>query len=122
MIETPNIWNTGLPLLIMGALGWLLPRMLVPEGTRSHQRVALGVVVSIVGLIAASALVLVAFDSAAYRGVMDVGGVMLATEIALRNSALFAVAWAPIVALSWFNMAQRVEVQRGRDMAQEDSA
>lgn len=122
MIETPNIWNTGLPLLIMGALGWLLPRMLVPEGTRSHQRVALGVVLSIVGLIAASALVLVAFDSAAYRGVMDVGGVMLATEIALRNSALFAVAWAPIVALSWFNMAQRVEVQRGKDMAREDSA
>lgn len=122
MIETPNIWNTGLPLLIMGALGWLLPRMLVPEGTRSHQRVALGVVLSIVGLIAASALVLVAFDSAAYRGVMDVGGVMLATEIALRNSALFAVAWAPIVALSWFNMAQRVEVQRGKDMAREDGA
>lgn len=122
MIETPNIWNTGLPLLIMGALGWLLPRMLVPEGTRSHQRVALGVVLSIVGLIAASALVLVAFDSAAYRGVMDVGGVMLATEIALRNSALFAVAWAPIVALSWFNMAQRFEVQRGKDLAREDGA
>lgn len=122
MIETPNIWNTGLPLLIMGALGWLLPRMLVPEGTRSHQRVALGVVLSIVGLIAASALVLVAFDSAAYRGVMDVGGVMLATEIALRNSALFAVAWAPIVALSWFNMAQWFEVQRGKDLAREDGA
>lgn len=120
MIETPNIWNTGLPLLIMGALGWLLPRMLVPEGTRSHQRVALGVVLSIVGLITAAALVLVAFDSAAYRGVMDMGGVMLATEIALRNSALFAVAWAPIVALSWFNMAQQVEVQRGKDMARRD--
>lgn len=117
MSDTPNIWNTGVPLVIMGALGWALPRMLVPDDTRAHGRVALGVAFSVLALIAVSALVLVAFDIAAYRRAMDMGGALLAAEVALRNSALFAVAWVPFAALSWFNMAQRVEVLRGKDMA-----
>ncbi|MEO0378725.1 MAG: hypothetical protein AAF252_00550 [Pseudomonadota bacterium] len=121
MTETPNIWNTGLPLLILGALGWVLPRMLVPEDTRSHSRVGAGVLFAAIVLIATSGLVLVAFDTPAYRSALDVGGMLLVAEIALRNSALFAIAWVPILALSWFNMAQRVEALRGRDMARGDS-
>lgn len=121
MTDTPNIWNTGLPLLILGILGWVLPRMLVPEDTRSHKRVALGVAFAVLTLIATSALILVAFDMPAHRSALwGGGGVFLVAEIALRNSALFAVAWVPMVALSWFNMAQRVERLRGKDMARGD--
>ena len=121
MIETPNIWNTGLPLLILGALGWVLPRMLVPETTRSHKRVGLGVLCAVLALIAISALILIAFDMPAYRSALwGGGGMLLVAEIALRNSALFAIAWVPMVALSWFNMAQRVERLRGEDMARGD--
>ncbi|MEM6373064.1 MAG: hypothetical protein AAF727_09845 [Pseudomonadota bacterium] len=120
MTETPNIWNTGLPLFILGVLGWVLPRMLVPEDTRSHIRVSVGVLCAVLMLIVTSALVLVAYDIPAYRIALD-GGALLAMEIALRNSALFALAWVPMVALSWFNMAQRVEALRGQDMARGQS-
>ncbi len=120
MTETPNIWNTGLPLVILGVLGWALPRMLVPEDTRSHRRVGLGVLGAVVTLIGAAALVLVAFDHAAYRSPMEVGGMLLVAEIALRSSVLFAFAWVPMLLLSWFNMAQRVEMLRGQDMARGD--
>ncbi|MEO9574746.1 hypothetical protein [Tateyamaria sp.] len=117
MTETPNIWNTGLPLLILGALGWLVPRTFVSTDTRSHGSVAVAVVASAIALVAISALVLVAFDTLAYQSAMAVGGAFLVAEIALRGSVLFAIAWGPMLLLSWFNLAQRVEVQRGKDMA-----
>lgn len=119
MIETPTIWNTGVPLLILGILGWVIPRILVTEATRSHVAVAVAVLCAVALLIAISALVLVAFDFTAYRQALQMGGVVLVAEIALRSSILFAVAWVPMVLLSWFNMAQRVEMWRGKDMASE---
>ncbi len=117
MTETPNIWNTGLPLLILGALGWFVPRTFVSTDTRSHGSVAVAVAASAIALVAISALVLVAFDRLAYQSAMAVGGAFLVAEIALRGSVLFAIAWVPMLLLSWFNLAQRVEVQRGKDMA-----
>ncbi|WP_299727753.1 hypothetical protein [uncultured Tateyamaria sp.] len=122
MTQAPNIWNTGLPLVILGVLGWVVPRMLVPEDTRSHKRVALGVLAAVVALIAIAALVLVAFDIPSYRTALAMGGAVLTGEIALRGSALFAIAWAPMLLLAWFNMAQRVEALRGEDMARGDGA
>jgi hypothetical protein len=115
--ETPNIWNTGLPLLILGTLGWFVPRTFVSTDTRSHGSVAVAVAASAIALVAISALVLVAFDTLAYQSAMAVGGAFLVAEIALRGSVLFAIAWVPMLLLSWFNLAQRVEVQRGKDMA-----
>ncbi len=118
--QEPTLWNTGVPLIILGVLGWVLPRMLVPVDTRSQKRVVLGVLFAVVMLVLVSALVLVAFDNAAYRSALDIGGPALVAEIALRGSALFAVSWVPMVVLAWFNMAQRVEVLRGQDMARGD--
>ena len=46
-------------------------------------------------------------------------GPLLVAEIALINAGLFAFAWVPMLLLSWFNMAQRVEFWRGRDAATE---
>lgn len=120
MSQEPTLWNTGVPLIILGVLGWVLPRMLVPVDTRSQKRVVLGVLFAVVMLVLVSALVLVAFDNAAYRSALDIGGPALVAEIALRGSALFAVSWVPMVVLAWFNMAQRVEVLRGQDMARGD--
>ncbi len=119
MIETPTIWNTGLPLLVLGALGWVVPRLLVSDMTRSHMAVAIAVICAVLFLVAFSALVLVALDVGAYQRALQMGGPLLVAEIALRNSLLFAVSWAPMLLLSWFNMAQRVERWRGRDLASE---
>lgn len=114
--------NTGLPLIILGVLGWFLPRMLVPDDTRSHRSVALAVICAALLLFAISAIVIVAFDFGSYVHAFDMGGPFLVAEIAVINSALFALAWVPMVLLSWFNMAQRVEFWRGKDLADGENA
>jgi len=119
VIETPTIWNTGLPLLVLGALGWVVPRLLVSEMTRSHMAVTAAIICAVLFLVALSALVLVALDVGAYQRALQMGGPLLMAEIALRNSFLFAVSWGPMLLLSWFNMAQRVEHWRGKDLASE---
>ena len=121
MSETPNIWNTGLPLLILGALGWALPRVLMFSDTRSHVHLSFVVLASVAALVVVSAMVLVAFDTPAYQNALAIGGVLLVAEIALRGSALFAIAWLPMLLLSWFNLAQRVETLRGQDIARGDA-
>ena len=119
MPETVTFWNTGVPLILMGVLGWILPRLLVPDDTRSHLAVSAAVLCGALLLVAISGAVLVAFDFGSYVHALDMGGVLLVAEIALINAALFAVAWVPMLLLSWFNMAQRVERWRGRDMSAE---
>ncbi|WP_299685494.1 hypothetical protein [uncultured Tateyamaria sp.] len=117
--DTITFWNTGVPLIILGVLGWVLPRMLVADDTRSHWSVCIAVLCAAILLVAASAAVLVAFDFGSYVHALDMGGAILVAEIALINAALFAVAWVPMLLLSWFNMAQRVEHWRGRDLSME---
>lgn len=117
MTNTITLWNTGLPLLIAGALGWVVPRFISPPKTRSHAKVAIAVAVSALVLVLLSAALFAATQPGKFARAAEMGGLFLAIEIAVRGSILFAVAWVPILLLCWFNMAQRVEYWRGRDMA-----
>lgn len=119
--HTITLWNTGLPLLIAGALGWVVPRFISPPQTRSHRKVAIAMAVSALVLIFISAGLFAALQPGKFAMAANTGGLFLTIEIALRGSILFAVAWVPILLLNWFNMAQRVEQWRGKDMAAGDS-
>ncbi|MEO0669397.1 MAG: hypothetical protein AAFZ99_15915 [Pseudomonadota bacterium] len=117
MTDTITLWNTGLPLTVAGALGWVVPRFISPPETRSHGKVAIAIGASAIVLILISAGLFAVVDLAKFARAAEMGGLLLAIEIALRGSILFAVAWVPMLLLCWFNMAQRVEYWRGRDMA-----
>ncbi|MEL6887633.1 MAG: hypothetical protein AAFO86_02885, partial [Pseudomonadota bacterium] len=112
-----TLWNTGLPLTVAGALGWVMPRFISPPETRSHGKVAIAIGASAIVLILISAGLFALVDLAKSARAVEMGGLLLAIEIALRGSILFAVAWVPMLLLCWFNLAQRVEHWRGRDMA-----
>ena len=118
--NTITLWNTGLPLLIAGASAWVLPRFIAPSRTRSHKKVAIAVGVSALVLIFVSAGLFAALQPGKFAMAADGGGLMLAIEIAVRGSILFAVAWVPILLLNWLSLAQRVEMWRGKDMARGD--
>lgn len=115
--DTITLWNTGVPLTIAGALGWAVPRFISPSRTRSHGTVAIAVGASALVLVLVSAALFAALQPGKFADAAEMGGLLLAIEIAVRGSILFAVAWAPIMLLSWFNLAQRVEHWRGKDMA-----
>ena len=115
--DTITLWNTALPLTIAGALGWVVPRFISPPETRSHGKVAIAIGASAIVLLLISAGLFAVVDLAKFARAAEMGGLLLAIEIALRGSILFAVAWVPMLLLCWFNMAQRVEYWRGRDMA-----
>ena len=117
MTDTITLWNTALPLTIAGALGWVVPRFISPPETRSHGKVAIAIGASAIVLILISAGLFAVVDLAKFARAAEMGGLLLAIEIALRGSILFAVAWVPMLLLCWFNMAQRVEYWRGRDKA-----
>ena len=116
--DTITLWNTGLPLLIAGALGWIVPRFISPPDTRSHRKVAIAIGASAIVLILVSADLFAALQPDKFARAAEMGGLFLAIEIAIRGSLLFAVAWAPIMLLCWLNLAQRVEHWRGKDMAE----
>lgn len=118
--DSITLWNTGLPLTIAGALGWLVPRFIAPSHTRSHKKVAIAVAASAVVLIFVSAGLFAALQSDKFASAAEMGGLFLAIEIAVRGSILFAVAWIPILLLCWLNLAQRVEHLRGKDMAERE--
>ncbi|MEM6760763.1 MAG: hypothetical protein AAF601_14905 [Pseudomonadota bacterium] len=117
---TITFWNTGLPLILAGALAWMMPRYIAPSETRSHTKVTIAVAASVIVLIFASAALFAAVEPAKFARAADMGGLFLAIEIAVRGSLLFAFAWAPVLLLNWLSMAQRVEAWRGHDMAKED--
>ena len=115
--DTITLWNTALPLTVAGVLGWVVPRFISPRETRSHGKgaIAIGASGSVLSLISAGLFAVV--DLAKFARAAEMGGLFLAIEIAVRGSILFAVAWVPMMLLCWFNLAQRVEYWRGRDMA-----
>ncbi len=115
--DSITFWNTGVPLIAAGALGWLVPRFISPPDTRSHKRVAIAVLASALVLVFLSAAMFAALQPAKFASAAEMGGLFLGIEIAVRGSILFAIAWVPILLLFWFNRAQRVEMLRGKDMA-----
>ena len=113
--------NTGLPLLILGALAVLLPQVLVPAATRSQGEAARGIVLSALAVLAAGVAVFAGLYAA--RGAA-VGQAAVAMPVAtalffLRLSGLAALFWGPVLALVWLGKAQGVERRRGEDAMRE---
>ncbi|MEO9894898.1 MAG: hypothetical protein ABJD13_09620 [Paracoccaceae bacterium] len=115
--------NTGLPLLIFAGVALTLPSLMVPRDTRSHTRVARGMIATAAVLVVFGPLVAMAFDSRplpagpadTYKGQVW----LLLYQFQFRASLTLALVWAPLLALVWFNASQRVEQLRGQDIVRE---
>lgn len=120
--EPISLLNTGVPLIVLGALAVLLPLMLVPRGTRKQWEVA-------VAIWGAAGLLLLA-GGAVFAAVYAVEGIGVGAAFGeaplatgwffVRQSGLAAVAWVPVLLLTWFGLAQRVEKRKGEDRVRED--
>ncbi|MGK7652191.1 hypothetical protein ACSQ76_07185 [Roseovarius sp. B08] len=113
--------NTGLPLLIIGGLAALLPWVLTPRGTRSHLRVLMSVLLSILLLLVASAGVFALFDKRSLLGGQTLAGQGIIAWMYLRSSLGAAAVWGPVLAFVWLGLAQRVERLKGEDMARREA-
>ncbi|MGK7754370.1 MULTISPECIES: hypothetical protein [unclassified Roseovarius] len=113
--------NTGLPLLIIGGLAALLPWVLTPRGTRSHGRVLVSVVLSVLLLLAASAGVFALFDKRSLLGGRTLAGQGIIAWMYLRSSLGAVAVWGPVLAFVWLGLAQRVERLKGEDMARREA-
>ena len=117
---TIDFWNTGLPLALIAGAAVLLPFVLIPWRTRSHRRVAVGILVSAVLMIGVSAGVSALFDKRGIAAGVEIMGLWPFVWFMIVSSLKSALLWVPVLGLFWFNAAQRVERLRGEDMARKD--
>jgi len=119
MIAEPiGLWNTGVPVVVLGALAMLLPRWLCPRETRSQGDVAV--------TIGASAGVLLLVGAGLFVLIYAVGGTDVSGAFGLApvSTSMFflwlsgfsAIVWVPILALAWLGLAQGVEKRKGEDV------
>ncbi|GAA3866783.1 hypothetical protein [Celeribacter arenosi] len=117
-----NFWITVvLPVALLAVLGWVLPHVLAPRGTRSHRQLARAVLIS--------AVVLVIVGAALFAALRILGGGASLTLIEVRpfavmwyfliRSAYAVLIWGPILALSWYSLARQIEDARARDIVRQ---
>lgn len=111
--------NTGLPVILLCGLAALLPRPIAGRSTRRQADLVKAVVI-VAAITLATGLVL--FALIYVTSGVPVGAAMAKAPGAtisffLRRSALAAIAWAPILALTWYVLAQGVERRKGADQA-----
>ena len=113
--EPIGLLNTGLPLVLLAGLAFVLPRLLVRTGTRSHWEVAVGVWASAGFLLLAGAGVFgVVYGLRGVGVTAALAEAPLATAwFFLRLSGFAAVVWVPVLGLVWLGMAQRVGRRKG---------
>ncbi|MGB5558928.1 MAG: hypothetical protein WBN04_13065 [Paracoccaceae bacterium] len=122
--EPIGLLNTGLPVAVLSALAALLPRVFIERDTRSQRRLAVGIFSTALSLFVLGAAIFGVVY--ALRG-SPVGAALTQTPFAsmmvlLRLSALSAIIWLPILALTWFSAAQSVERRRGEDIMRGNGA
>ena len=117
--EPISFTNTGLPLVILGALAIVVPYLLVPAGTRKQWEVAVAIWASAGILLLAGAGVFAVIYALQGRpvGAAFSEAPLTALWFFLKVSGYGAVAWAPVMALTWLALAQRVEKRKGEDMS-----
>lgn len=117
-----GIIETSLPIAIIGVAAIILPRLVVPQDTRSHRTVFARYAIVIVLLLILGPALYALFDT---RGLYEAGSLAEALQILriiFRQSLTAAIIWVPILVLNWFGSAQRVEAMRGQDMLREDQS
>ncbi|WP_127746993.1 hypothetical protein [Parasedimentitalea marina] len=116
-----TLFNTGLPMMVIGILAVVVPRLLVQKATRSHLVVAIGMILACVTMAVLSAGVFFLFDNRSYETLIGAGGYVLALEFLIEASWKAVILWAPLILLTWLSLAQRVERLRGQDLAERNS-
>lgn len=114
-----TLFNTGLPVVLIACAAGGLPWVLSPRTTRSQGRVMLAIGMSCVLLVGVSAGLFALFDKRSLWSGETLMQHGVVAWVYLRGSASAALIWAPILALTWLGLAQRVERLRGQDMARE---
>lgn len=104
-----GIANTILPLAGLTAVALGLPRLTVPQETRSQGRLAIGMVLA-AALTLAAALGL-------FAALYAMAGETPRMQALVQAAAMSALAWGPLWALAWLVRAQGLEKRRGQDMA-----
>ncbi|WP_294221881.1 hypothetical protein [uncultured Shimia sp.] len=120
VIDSVGFWNTGAPLAVLAILAMLLPRVLVDRETRSHGKVAMGILLSALVLFAVAcclSVLLVHLRGAHALAFGSDGRTGPPLQMHLRLAAMTTIVWVPILGLVWFGHAQGVEARRGQDIA-----
>lgn len=114
--------NTGLPVLLLAIAAWVVP-VLFGRAAADQQALMRGIV--------ASALIILLLGSVLFAGIYQVGGIPVADAFAdaplsvggffARTSLTAGIIWGPVLALSWFVLAQGVERRKGEDRARRGS-
>jgi hypothetical protein len=110
-----TLTNALLPMVILGALAVVLPYILTPKTSRSHRRLTLVIILS------GALTFLAAIVTFALLQPGNIAGALITAPlttllILAKPAALSAIIWIPLLALSGFTLAQRIENLRGRDM------
>ncbi len=116
-----TLMNTGLPLTVLGALAFILPRLILPRETRSHRVLTITLLASVLlTLLAAIAI----FGYIQTQLGTDLAGAFATSPtgtlaLLIRPALLSGIVWLPLLVLSGFNLGQRIEDLRGRDLMRE---
>jgi len=114
-------WNTGMPLVVLGVLALILPRVFVGRRTLSQGRVAFGILASALVLWIVGAVIFAGFSADGGARVFEAWRAepRLTAVVFLGKSAYAALVWVPVLALVWFALAQAVEARKGAAMAED---
>lgn len=115
-----TLMNTGLPLTLLGAIAFILPRMLLPRESRSHWLLT-SVLLFSCALTLLAAIVI--FGYIQVQNGTDLAGSVTTDPIGtaailIRPALLSGIVWLPMLILSGFGLSHRVENLRGRDLMQ----
>ena len=119
-LQPITLMNTGLPLTLLGAIAFILPRMLLPRQSRSHWLLT-SVLLFSCALTLLAAIVI--FGYIQVQNGTDLAGSVTTdligtAAILIRPALLSGIVWLPMLILSGFGLSHRVENLRGRDLMQ----
>ncbi|MFT6423796.1 MAG: putative membrane protein [Celeribacter sp.] len=117
MLNTHFLTSVAVPVCVLAALALVLPLFITPRDTRSQRRLAMSVILSAVILVVIGAV----FIGGLYarEGIrfshMLAQSPLFAVMFFVKRSLMAALVWGPVLALAWFNMAQKIEHLKGKD-------
>jgi hypothetical protein len=116
-----TLLNTGLPLVVLGAAGAVVPHLLLPLHTRS---LALLAVVAFLSVPILFLIGMVVFGLVMWAEGANVAGALAAApgyvlgQLAW-SAMLSSLVWGPALVLSALSLAQRIERVRGEDIVRQ---
>lgn len=121
--EPITLTNTALPFAVLAVFGLVIPRLLLPQDTRSYKTlwVVMGVsaiALLILGLVGAAVVKM--FSGADVTGAFARSPSGTLVSLA-KTSALGILVWAPFVAFSGLSLGKRIEGLREKDMRRQDA-